>query len=87
MPDEILKKIAPLIKKIAVSVKQAINAEGINIGMNNEPVAGQIVPHAHFHIIPRFPNDGHKHWKGGSYAKNKLLKTAKKIRKNIKINF
>ena len=80
LPDEALKKLAPAIKKIAVAIKEGTGAEGINIGMNNEAAAGQIVPHAHFHIIPRFPNDGHRHWKGGSYAEGEAEKIAEKIR-------
>ena len=28
--------------------------QGFNVGINNSPVAGQTVPHAHIHIIPRY---------------------------------
>ena len=80
LPDELLSKMAPIIKKLAVAVKKGVNAEGINIGMNNERSAGQLVFHAHFHIIPRFPNDGHFHWKGTPYKKDEALKTAEKIK-------
>jgi len=80
LPDELLSKMAPVIKKIADAVKKGTDAEGINIGMNNGEAAGQIVPHAHFHIIPRFSGDGHKHWKGGSYAEEEAKKTAEKIK-------
>lgn len=31
--------------------------EGINIGVNDGPVAGQTVPHVHMHLIPRFAGD------------------------------
>jgi len=83
-PDEVLSAIAPLIKKIAVAIKNGINADGINILMNNDGVAGQIVPHAHFHIIPRFANDGLHHWPGKSYAnKEESAKTAERIRKEL----
>lgn len=67
-PNETLSDIVPLLKKLAVAVKQAVKADGINIGMNNDGAAGQIVPHAHFHIIPRFANDGLRHWPGKPYA-------------------
>lgn len=80
VPDELLSQMAPIIKKLAVAVKQGMNAEGINVGMNNEQPAGQLVPHAHFHIIPRFSNDGHHHWKGGSYQEGQSQKVADKIK-------
>lgn len=81
LPDDLLAKMAPIIKKLAVAVKNGINAEGINIGMNNERPAGQLVNHAHFHIMPRFSNDGHAHWKGTPYQNNEAIKVAEKIKK------
>jgi histidine triad (HIT) family protein len=52
-------------RRIAPAIKKATNADGLNIIMNNEPAAGQlIVDHAHIHVIPRFNNDGHKNWHG-----------------------
>ncbi len=81
LPDEIFSKLAPIIKKLAIAAKKGMDADGINIGMNNERPAGQIIPHVHFHIIPRFSNDGHRHWKGGSYAEGEAEKTAGKIKK------
>ncbi len=83
LPDEILTKMAPIIKKIALAVKTGVNAEGINIGMNNEGPAGQLVLHAHFHIMPRFSNDGHISWQGKKYPPEEFSKTAEKIRENL----
>jgi len=31
--------------------------DGFNIGINDGAAAGQTVPHAHMHIIPRYLND------------------------------
>lgn len=81
LPDNVLTDMAPLIKKIAVAVKQATGADGINISMNNEEVAGQIIPHAHFHIMPRFSNDGYRHWRGKPYSESEARKTTEQIRK------
>ena len=83
-PNEVLSAIAPLIKKIAVAVKNGVNADGINIIMNNDGAAGQIVPHAHFHVIPRFADDGLRHWPGKSYSnKEEVTKTAEKIKNEL----
>ncbi len=83
LPEKTLERITPLIKKIALAIRQGVGAEGINIIMNNEKPAGQLVPHAHFHIIPRFSNDGYLHWKGKPYAEDESQKVAKKIRTSI----
>ena len=83
-PDEILCDIGSLVKKISIAVKQGVNADGINIIMNNNGAAGQIVPHAHFHIIPRFADDGLRHWPGKPYSnKEEAAKIAEKIKKEL----
>lgn len=64
LPDELLAKIAIAAKKLSIAIKSAMEADGINIEMNNDVVAGQLVPHAHIHIVPRFDGDGFTHWHG-----------------------
>jgi histidine triad (HIT) family protein len=59
--------IGPVISRISKAVKKAVNADGINVHMNNDPAAGQVIFHAHFHIIPRFESDGLKHFDQKSY--------------------
>src|SRR5690242_1703285 len=34
-----------------------LHPDGFTIGINDGPAAGQTVPHAHIHIIPRFNGD------------------------------
>lgn len=80
LPDDTLGKMSTLLKKISATVKKTVGADGINIIMNVESAAGQIVPHAHFHIIPRFADDGYKHWTGKSFPKEEFAKMAEKIR-------
>ncbi|MGH7262834.1 MAG: HIT family protein [Candidatus Rokuibacteriota bacterium] len=45
-------------KRVASAVKLAVRADGINILQANGSAAFQSVPHFHFHVIPRFNNDG-----------------------------
>ncbi|OGZ08689.1 MAG: hypothetical protein A3D65_01265 [Candidatus Lloydbacteria bacterium RIFCSPHIGHO2_02_FULL_50_13] len=68
------------VRKLAPKIKGVIGADGINIGMNNDSAAGQVVFHAHVHIIPRFDNDGHKHWYGTPYKEGETQVVADKIR-------
>lgn len=83
IPDDTLCKIGPVIKKLAEAVKEGAKADGINIGMNNGAPAGQVVFHAHIHIMPRFTNDGYKLWHGKEYNKEEAIKIAVKIRDNL----
>ena len=76
-------KVAEVVRMLAPKIQEAVGAEGVNIMMNNEPAAGQIVFHAHVHIIPRFPDDGYKHWPGHEYKEGEMKKVAEQIRKKL----
>ena len=58
MPDNEIGELFRLVKKIAVAVKKGMNADGISIGQSNERAAGQVIPHVHVHVIPRFLSEG-----------------------------
>lgn len=74
MEDKLAGELMILIKKLAQHIKKKLNADGINIMSNIDAQAGQIIFHTHFHIIPRFKNDGFKHWNGVKYEENEALK-------------
>lgn len=78
--DDRLCDVMKAAKRLAGIVKHATNAEGINIGMNNGQAAGQVVMHAHVHVIPRFADDGHTHWHGEPYAEDEIEAYGKLIR-------
>lgn len=65
---------------LAPKIKEALGADGINIIMNNEKPAGQIILHSHVHIIPRYQTDGFKHWKSTQYKEGEIERVGKKIR-------
>lgn len=61
IPDELDAAYFKLIKLLAATVFDVTGAEGVTIRQRNGEVAGQVVPHVHVHIIPRFKNDGIVH--------------------------
>lgn len=80
LPENLLREVGPLIQKIALAVKKATQANGINIGWNNESSAGQIIFHSHIHIIPRFEGDGFIHWQGqGNITEEEFIEIKNKI--------
>jgi len=70
------------VRKIAPAVKEAMHADGVNISMNNESAAGQIVFHAHIHIIPRFDRDS-GYSGGASYKPGEASEIASAIREKL----
>ncbi len=71
------------VRTLCPIIERAVEADGINIGINNRSGAGQIIFHSHVHIIPRFKNDGYEMWRGGSEAKDKVLEILELIKKEL----
>jgi len=59
-PPEVLRRLIVVVQKIAQAQIAGLKADGVNVSQANGKTAGQIVPHIHFHVIPRFESDGHK---------------------------
>ena len=60
MPNSLAPELFDCIKKTALKLMNEKKAEGFNVVNNNFESAGQIVKHAHFHILPRKKGDGFK---------------------------
>ena len=60
LPVSLGNELLDSIKKISLKLVKEGKAEGFNIISNNEKSAGQIVFHAHVHLIPRKNGDGLK---------------------------
>ena len=85
-PDETLCRLIITVKKVALAIKDAVDADGINIIMNNEPSAGQLVSHIHIHVIPRFETDGFKGWEHKEYRHGEAKEIAKNIKKSLTLD-
>ncbi|MEA3329800.1 MAG: HIT family protein [Nanoarchaeota archaeon] len=63
MPTTLGGELVNAIKEvIAKKMKEDSSIKGFNVMQNNFKVAGQVVPHLHFHILPRRENDGKEHY-------------------------
>ncbi len=60
-PDDVLAKVIAIVRQVAQAQREGLGADGVNIHQANGSAAGQVVPHLHFHVVPRFQHDGH-HW-------------------------
>ncbi len=46
------------VYKVAKRVEEVLKPDGMNIAINDRPMAGPVVPHTHWHILPRYEGDG-----------------------------
>lgn len=60
--EETLKEIMLAIQKVANGITKALGVDGFNVMQNHGVVAGQIIPHLHWHVIPRREDDGLRPW-------------------------
>jgi len=81
--EEDLIRVLQVVRKIAPAIVKAVGAEGFNTVTNTGEASGQSVPHTHFHIIPRFKNDGHMPWAHTSMNQEELEQVVIKIKNNL----
>ncbi|MBI3412936.1 MAG: HIT family protein [Candidatus Aenigmarchaeota archaeon] len=58
IPEDDLFALSKTIKRLATAMRETMTAEGLNLHQSNGTVAGQVIPHLHFHLIPRYKDDG-----------------------------
>jgi histidine triad (HIT) family protein len=57
MPRETAEAVFGTVHDLVPRVEDAVGADGVNVGFNDGEVAGQVVPHVHGHVVPRFEDD------------------------------
>lgn len=58
LPSEYGYRVFDTAQKIALAMKEAYGCDGITTRQNSEPAGDQHAFHFHFHIFPRYENDG-----------------------------
>jgi histidine triad (HIT) family protein len=84
LPAEALQACIMASQKVARALYRAIGAEGLNFLQNNHRAAGQLIDHVHFHLIPRYENDGFMtSWPGKSYPSGEMEKVLRKVQAEL----
>lgn len=61
-PPEVLAHAMTLVQHLAATMRSELNAGGVNILSASGPSSEQSVPHLHFHVVPRWPDDAFTTW-------------------------
>jgi len=84
MPAELAGAVLKHLPALAAAVRKATGCEGLNVLQNNGRVAHQVVPHVHFHLIPRSSGDAfHFNWPAGKYEEGQIERLAESIRSHL----
>jgi len=81
LPDALWTEMGQVCRRVAQALQAALHAQGFNLDMNNFEAAGQVVFHAHLHVIPRFYTDGLKLFPQASYKPGDQEKTGEQLRR------
>lgn len=82
IPQEELNKVMATVKIVGQAIKEKLSAASYNVSENNDREAGQIVPHIHFHVIPRFGKDKLSLWPQRPYPDGKAAEVLAKLKIN-----
>lgn len=85
LPDELWMEMGQVSRRVAQALQSTLEAQGFNICMNNFEAAGQVVFHAHIHVVPRYLSDGLKLFPQESYRPGDLEKTAAQLRQALEV--
>ena len=58
LSEEDLGMIMRGARRAVQRIESVLRPDGYNIGWNDRPAGGQVVPHLHVHIMPRWRGDG-----------------------------
>ncbi len=57
IPSYLNKEFLESVKSVSLKLMDETSSKGFNLVMNNGKIAGQVVMHAHLHILPRKEGD------------------------------
>jgi histidine triad (HIT) family protein len=66
LPVEWLQRLMPLVQETGRRLLRGLPCDGFNLLQSNGRCATQVVPHVHFHVIPRWEGRAMA-WKPGAY--------------------
>ncbi|MEW5897325.1 MAG: HIT family protein [Nanoarchaeota archaeon] len=82
LDEDTYKKLMLAVTKVMKLISERLKPDGFNVGWNHNTAGGQVVPHLHIHVMPRYNGDG-----GGSMhsvVKNPGSKSVEEVAKLLK---
>ena len=87
IPEDVAGRMFHIASRLGVAMKRAFEADGFNLHLADGSSAGQVVMHAHLHVVPRYFDDGfHWNWRNKEYSDDTERRDiAEKLKSKIKI--
>jgi histidine triad (HIT) family protein len=80
MPEEAYLDLMRVVRNLAIHFEKLLGC-GVNVWQNNGHLAGQEVPHVHFHVVPRLVvKDAYVKENKPDYVEGEMNKYAEKLK-------
>ena len=80
LPEAWVLRLMPAVQKVGAILLKRMPCDGFNVLQSNGRCATQVVPHVHFHVIPRWIGREMR-WIGGAYdTPEEMANLAAKLR-------
>lgn len=87
IPEATAGRMFHVGSRIGVALKRQEAYDAFNLHLADGAAAGQVVMHAHLHVVPRGVEDGFRwNWRQLKYAENGMAEMAEKIRAKLKLD-
>ena len=85
IPEPTAGRMFRIGSRIGVALKRKLDYDAFNLHLADGAAAGQVVMHAHLHVVPRGVEDGfHWNWRQLSYAEGEAAEIAAAVSARLK---
>jgi histidine triad (HIT) family protein len=80
IPENVAGRMFRVGSRVGVALKRKLDYDAFNLHLADGTAAGQVVMHAHLHVVPRGVEDGFRwNWRQQKYPENKMQEIAAEI--------
>ena len=80
IPENVAGRMFRVGSRIGVALKRKLDYDAFNLHLADGTAAGQVVMHAHMHVVPRGVEDNFRwNWRQQKYPENKMQEIADEI--------
>ena len=87
IPENIAGRMMKVGSRLGIALKRALDYDAYNLHLADGKAAGQVVMHAHLHVVPRGVDDDFRwNWRQLAYADGEAAALAEKVVQKFKLN-
>ena len=87
IPEATAGRMMKVGSRLGIALKRALDYDAYNLHLADGKAAGQVVMHAHLHVVPRGVDDDFRwNWRQLKYADGEAAAMAEKVLAKFKLN-